>query len=76
MVVGHCPFLLLDEPTDGLDIENRQQFISRLGSLNVTRQILVITHEATTEAGQRITMSAAKCQGSSSKPPKTQGCIV
>lgn len=55
-MVGHCPFLLLDEPTDGLDMENRQQFVSRLGSLNVTQQMLVITHEATTEAGQRITI--------------------
>lgn len=53
-MVGHCPFLLLDEPTDGLDIENRQQFVSRLGSLNVTSQMLVITHETTSDAGQRI----------------------
>lgn len=53
-MVGHCPFLLLDEPTDGLDIENRQQFVSRLGSLNVTQQMLVITHESASEAGQRI----------------------
>ena len=60
-IVGHCPFLLLDEPTDGLDQQHRQQLIERLGSIDVTRQMLVITHQGTdNETGHRIRIKRNK----------------
>lgn len=46
-VVGRPPFLLLDEPTYGLDRARRIALLGRIASLGVTDQILLITHHET-----------------------------
>ncbi len=48
-LLGPCPFLLLDEPTYGLDPQNRAALLDRICSLEVSDQILLITHQ---EVGQ------------------------
>lgn len=54
-VVGRPPFLLLDEPTYGLDRARRSALLGRIASLGVTDQILLITHHETEDAvGRRV----------------------
>lgn len=54
-VVGRPPFLLLDEPTYGLDEARRIALLGRIASLGITDQILLITHHETSAAtGRRI----------------------
>lgn len=42
---GRPLFLLLDEPTDGLDQQHRQNLLTTLQRLQLADQILVITHQ-------------------------------
>ncbi|UJR81537.1 AAA family ATPase [Sandaracinus amylolyticus] len=46
-LVGPPPFLLLDEPTYGLDRPRRAALLARIASLEITPQILLITHHDT-----------------------------
>ena len=48
-LAGNCPFLLLDEPTDGLDSFHRESLFEALQSCPTAGQILVITHESPTK---------------------------
>jgi DNA repair exonuclease SbcCD ATPase subunit len=41
-----CPFLLLDEPTYGLDEAHRSALLHRVAGLDVSKQILLVTHQA------------------------------
>jgi exonuclease SbcC len=45
-LVDQTPFLLLDEPTYGLDVAHREALLHRLGTLDLARQILLVTHHA------------------------------
>lgn len=45
-LVAHCPFLLLDEPTYGLDTAHRDTLLNRVGNQEVAKQILLVTHQA------------------------------
>lgn len=42
--VGQCPFVLLDEPTYGLDAERRASLLSRIAGLDQSKQMILITH--------------------------------
>lgn len=54
-MVGTCPFVLLDEPTYGLDVEHREALLNRISELNLSPQILLITHQAMGDVpGRRI----------------------
>ena len=54
-LVEHCPFLMLDEPTYGLDTPHRDALLNRIGMQDVARQILVVTHQAQPEIpGHRV----------------------
>ena len=54
-LVEQCPFLMLDEPTYGLDAQHREILLQRIGGQNVARQILLITHQAQANvAGHRV----------------------
>lgn len=44
-MVGPCPFLLLDEPTYGLDAARRASLLDRVADLGLTQQMLLITHQ-------------------------------
>jgi len=37
---------MLDEPTYGLDSAHRQALLNRIANLDVSRQILLVTHQA------------------------------
>jgi exonuclease SbcC len=50
-VVGRPPFLMLDEPTYGLDRERRRALLARIAGLGLTDQILLITHHETENVG-------------------------
>ncbi len=57
-LVEQCPFLMLDEPTYGLDKAHREALLRRIGSQDVSRQILLVTHQAAPEVpGHRIQVS-------------------
>ncbi len=43
-LVGASPFILLDEPTDGLDAEHRSALLRRILDLGLSRQMILITH--------------------------------
>ncbi len=43
-MVGPCPFVLLDEPTYGLDGAHRSNLLERIADLSITDQMLLITH--------------------------------
>lgn len=45
-LVDPCPFLLLDEPTYGLDSPHRDSLLQRIGTHPVARQVLIVTHQA------------------------------
>ena len=54
-LADHCPFLMLDEPTDGLDAANREALLGKIGQHELARQILLVTHEAKDEVpGHRV----------------------
>ena len=54
-LVDPCPFLLLDEPTDGLDAAHREALLARIGSPDLAKQILLVTHQANENtAGYRV----------------------
>ena len=56
--LGPFPFVLLDEPTYGLDEQHRLALLDRIASLKLCDQILLITHQAMGKApGQRIVVS-------------------
>ncbi|HEY1192470.1 MAG TPA: AAA family ATPase [Gemmata sp.] len=44
-LVEHCPFLLLDEPTYGLDTAHREALLNRIADQTVSKQILLVTHQ-------------------------------
>lgn len=44
-LVEHCPFLLLDEPTYGLDAMHREALLNRIADQTVSKQILLVTHQ-------------------------------
>lgn len=56
-LVGRPPFLLLDEPTDGLDAHHRDLLIERLEGVEASEQLLVVTHQDKITAGHRIQVS-------------------
>lgn len=57
-LVGRCPFVLLDEPTYGLDRHRLNALLERITSLGFSEQILLITHQAMGEVnGHRIVAS-------------------
>ncbi len=43
-LAGPCPFILLDEPTYGLDEDHRSSLLTRISDTGVANQILLITH--------------------------------
>ncbi|MCI0641877.1 MAG: AAA family ATPase [Gemmataceae bacterium] len=54
-LVAHCPFLMLDEPTYGLDAAHRAALMTRIAAQDVSRQILLVTHHAKEDVtGHRI----------------------
>lgn len=54
-LVGHCPFVLLDEPTYGLDRHRLTALLERITGLGVVGQMLLITHQPMGDAvGRRI----------------------
>ena len=54
-LVGKVPFVLLDEPTYGLDDRHRATLLERVAGLGVADQILLVTHETMGRAaGRRI----------------------
>lgn len=59
-VVGRPPFLMLDEPTYGLDRERRRALLARIADLGLTDQILLITHHETESVGGRHVRVARK----------------
>jgi DNA repair exonuclease SbcCD ATPase subunit len=44
-VIGNAPFLLIDEPTEFMDVENRVNLLSNLPTIAEGTQILLITHQ-------------------------------
>jgi ABC-type transport system involved in cytochrome bd biosynthesis fused ATPase/permease subunit len=44
-LVENCPFLLLDEPTYGLDTLHREALLNRIADQTVSKQILLVTHQ-------------------------------
>ena len=44
-IIGNSPFLLIDEPTEFMDVENRVKLLSNLPSITNGTQILLITHQ-------------------------------
>ncbi len=59
-VVGRPPFLMLDEPTYGLDRERRRALLARIAGLGLTDQILLITHHETENVGGKHVRIARK----------------
>lgn len=54
-LVGKVPFVMLDEPTYGLDERNRASLLDRITGLGVADQIVLITHETMGRvAGRRV----------------------
>lgn len=57
-LVGRCPFVLLDEPTYGLDRQRLNALLERITALGFSEQILLITHQAMGDVnGHRIVAS-------------------
>jgi ABC-type transport system involved in cytochrome bd biosynthesis fused ATPase/permease subunit len=53
--LGPFPFVLLDEPTYGLDERHRTALLQRISGLGLCDQLLLITHQAMgDETGARI----------------------
>ena len=44
-IIGDAPFLLIDEPTEFMDVNNRVHLLSKLPSVIEGTQILLITHQ-------------------------------
>jgi ABC-type transport system involved in cytochrome bd biosynthesis fused ATPase/permease subunit len=53
-LVENCPFLMLDEPTYGLDPAHRDALLSRIGKHDLARQILLVTHHGQGVPGHRV----------------------
>lgn len=49
--LGPFPFVLLDEPTYGLDERHRKALLERISGLGLCDQLLLITHQAMGEVG-------------------------
>jgi exonuclease SbcC len=49
-LLENCPFILLDEPTYGLDMAHRQTLLDRITDPKIARQILLVTHHARSNA--------------------------
>lgn len=45
--IVNIPFIMLDEPTYGLDITHRENLFSKINELQLCNQILLITHQET-----------------------------
>ena len=56
--VGTGSFILLDEPTYGLDREHREALLNRICEMNVAKQILLVTHDIEDVQGSRIVIRA------------------
>ncbi|MFN0250029.1 MAG: AAA family ATPase [Kofleriaceae bacterium] len=55
--LGPFPFMLLDEPTYGLDERHRHALLGRIATLSLCEQILVVTHQSMGEVpAQRIVL--------------------
>jgi DNA repair exonuclease SbcCD ATPase subunit len=55
--LGPFPFMLLDEPTYGLDERHRHALLERVAKLSLCEQILVVTHQTMGEVpAQRIVL--------------------
>ena len=55
--LGPFPFMLLDEPTYGLDERHRHALLGRIAGLSLCEQILVVTHQSMGEVpAQRIVL--------------------
>lgn len=52
--VGPCSFMLLDEPTYGLDGIHRKSLLQRISELNITEQVFLITHHADEVDGHHV----------------------
>jgi ABC-type transport system involved in cytochrome bd biosynthesis fused ATPase/permease subunit len=58
--LGPFPFVLLDEPTYGLDERHRTALLERIAGLKLCDQLLLITHQAMGDAdGKRIHVERA-----------------
>jgi exonuclease SbcC len=56
-LVGRCPFVLMDEPTYGLDRTRLHALLERITELGLSEQILLITHQAMGQtAGHHVTV--------------------
>lgn len=54
-LVGKCPFLMLDEPTYGLDDAHRAALMERIAMQDVSGQVLLVTHHPKADvSGHRI----------------------
>ena len=59
--LGPFPFVLLDEPTYGLDEQHRHALLERVSGLDLCEQILLITHQHMGHApGQRIVVDGKR----------------
>ncbi len=54
--LGPFPFMLLDEPTYGLDEYHRHALLQRIAGLNLCEQILLITHQEMGTPDRRISI--------------------
>jgi exonuclease SbcC len=45
-LVDQCPFVMLDEPTYGLDTAHREALLNRIGNQELAPQVLLVTHQA------------------------------
>ncbi len=50
-LVGPCPFVLLDEPTYGLDEGRRASLLSRISEMEASKQMVLITHHELGDVG-------------------------
>lgn len=67
--IGPVPFVLLDEPTYGLDAARREALLSRISSLGVAEQLLVITHHEVTTDAHRLRVVRDGATSRVQKPP-------
>ncbi|MHA1518795.1 MAG: AAA family ATPase [Promethearchaeota archaeon] len=44
-LIGTPPFILIDEPTEFMDVGNRQNLLTNINKLSLNSQILLITHQ-------------------------------
>ncbi len=59
-LVGRVPFVMLDEPTYGLDGAHRTQLLERIAGLDVADQIVLITHDVDLQSAGSSTVGRAR----------------